>query len=405
VHLLALTTLLYAAPTPGECSSVSDLLAERRFDEAAAAGERCWTADSDLDALSTAIQARIRLGHGAHAAYNLTLLELASLNRSPALEARIRPLVVTIGLQLDQIPKTWALARLKVRAVFLDDPRRGALLVDLGLLPSDLDERQLSLDPGRWSIELLLDGAVVSPPQEFTARAGEVVVFQGPEITVELPAAEEPEPLTERPLPRRPEEPWRSADPRGFGVTVGLSAASVMTLATSVPIFVDSGSQTTASGDTEAYLRAYLYSSARLWQGGTLVGAGLGGGVVALTELARAPKRAYIAELSGGAAIGLGALIASTVHMSAYKRETQERYDARDTTPFSSPEYYESHQQRELASGILFGLGTGLAVGAAVSLVSRALVQRRGARAPERARARRLHRTGLTTQTRTETAR
>lgn len=362
-HHIAAALLLFAPPRPQTCDDeVAQDLRAGRHKDAAARGERCWNVEDDPRALDLAIQARTILHHGAHAAHDLRLYArhpraLESSERRHA--EHIRPLIVTVTLTLGSDDLDSDVLRL--RAAFLDDRERGALLIPLTDLPTYDRSWELELDPGRWTLDLLGDDNKVLSTQDFTAANGLIVTFS-------IPKAPDPGP---DPGPTNIDIQPSPAGRRRLGVAVGLTVPAAASIATGAAILArrPDVSDATPSDLAETTLARSLY----LWDGSVLVGAGVGAAAVAITEFARAPDSAYYAELGTGGALGLGGLLWSAVHMTSYRRDTQARYDAGETTlPAFDPDL-----RSEVVSGALFGLGTGLATGAAVALITRAITKRR----------------------------
>lgn len=362
-HHIAAALLLLAPPRPRTCDDeVAHDLRAGRHKDAAARGERCWNIEDDPRALDLAIQARTILHHGAHAAHDLRLYArhpraLESSERRHA--EHIRPLIVTVTLTLGSDDLDSDVLRL--RAAFLDDRDRGALLIPLTDLPAYDRSWELELDPGRWLLELLGDDNKVLSTQDFTAANGLTVTFS-------IPKAPAPPP---DPGPTDIDTQSAPTARRRLGVAVGLTVPAAASIATGAAILArrPDVSDATPSDLAETTLARSLY----LWDGSVLVGAGVGGAAVAITEYARAPDSAYYAELGAGGALGLGGLLWSAVHMTSYKRETQARHDAGETTLPA----FDTDARAEIASGLIFGLGTGLATGAAVALITRAIAKRR----------------------------
>ncbi|HRI07332.1 MAG TPA: hypothetical protein PKW35_05920 [Nannocystaceae bacterium] len=368
-HHIAAALLLLAPPRPQTCGDeVAQELRQRRLKDAAARGERCWNVEDDPRALDLAIQARTLLGHGAHAAHDLRLYARhpRALDSSQRLHAEhIRPLIVRLTLTLaddDLEPDA-----LRLRAIFLDDRERGALQLRLTDLTAYDRSWELELDPGRWTVELLDGDHSLLSTQEFTAADGLTVTLSRPKPPPEPSRDECPTPgscTSPSPPP---------GQPRRRGVAVGLTITAAAAFATGAALLTTE-SRRTSWYNTE-FAETGLARSLYLWDGSALVGAGIGGAAVAVTEFARAPDTAYYAELGAGGALGLGGLLWSAIHMTSYRRDTQARHDAGETTLPRS--YFDSHFRQEIASGLLLGLGTGLATGAAVALITRAVAKRR----------------------------
>lgn len=371
---LPVILLTLAAPTSPECGTeLNELLHAKQFRAAASRAERCWGETRAIEDLGLAIQARVSLGHGAHAAHDLR--EYAAANDAKPDDVRffqedIRPLVVTVEIALVN-----ALAEdAQLRAVFQDDPRRGALLIDYASLPATVTQgRELALDPGTWKIELQLGDDIVASQV--------IVAASGLQVSLEAPVTPEPEP---EPLPGPIVEdtPRPSVDRRRLGVSIGLGVASGSMLAGGLVLFSKQGPM---SSTKEELLQNEVNRAWEVWHGSVLVGAGLGGTAVAVTEAARAPRSAFYAELGIGGAIGLGGLIGTAVHVRSYKRQTATDFEDRTDIPGS---YFDAHIPKEVATGLLLGLGTGLATGAAVALVTRAITKRRRGSGAQTARRR-----------------
>lgn len=370
--------------------------------EAAREAERCWVVEGQPQHLYHAAQARVNLRHGAHAAIDLVRYKrLLPAKRDDGvvrglLEEISRDLVVSVGLTISPAPSGAG----ELVAVFLADSGGSAAVDEThkvmngearGEIIYSQEELaalgwRLSLDPGEWRLAWR-DGS------QWVTKA-DVLVAEGLSVTLELPqeeasapapeveerpsglfgargaaerAASDEAPPTSRPGERRPAMIVGLGAGLSFGVGLGVLGYSAR---------MDPGALSTGLSEAENAARGIAIADRGMygWSGGGLVGAGIGGGVAAVTALARPRWGLLVGELGVGAAALVGGVAWSANVVKDYEIWTSDTKDIG-----LAPLLYDArtHYHSDVGSGLLLGFGAGLISGAAVALIWRAVSERR----------------------------
>jgi len=383
-QLTITAALLAGAPTTSasNCADeAEEFLAAGRYVEAAQQGEQC-PSEVAIVVLPKIATARAKLKHGAHAAAHIrgyAALADARPDLIDHLQGLVRDLVVPVEIDISD-----TLARSTVfRADFVNDDRP-PLYINYQALARGVTGRELALDPGTWRLSLLREGDVIAE-KTISARSG-LVVYLEPVAKPE----ERAEDLSTDRRTRQDDGPQPPPSPHqrlalGLGVasaTAGVAGAGVLIGRSTVdtPDLSNNGSTTQIE---DAYGRAMVRADL-LWRSTVLVGAGLGGSAVAVTELLEAPRVVLFGELVGGAVMTAGGIAYSVLHTRLYRIESEA---AAQRNPFHGgfeDNWLRRHAASEVGSGLLLGAGTGLLVGAATSLIVHAIHKKRGERSPRR---------------------
>jgi len=361
------------AATPPPClSTTQDLFKANNYSAAALAADRCWASTGERDALLVAVLSYRRLNECARVLV-LTRRLLALRDVPATARAKIKELGEGCRQQSVEVHVRYTPAQTGPEAVLhaeLLSSKNEDLVIYLAVAEGQPGDRRVHLDPGKWHLRLERDDDVQVQGVDLTDATGSA------EIAFPDPPAEVADEV-EVPMPHVPMTDERARRRVSPETTLGLA-----TLVPSVTLLA-SGAALTGVGvgeyrdglrnlekqtDPTTNGKKAFQGIMQSTQGMAMLGTSLGAGAVAITDFAGADERALLAETAAGGAVSLGGLAWWLTATMSYESDVKEL----------RPEHFSDVYPKELVASALFGIGTGMAISAAVSLLVTKLRKRQG---------------------------